>query len=149
MISTGPIERHEVGVAASLVEAGSFTPEAENPLDEEAYWRAVLATRATGGDVVVARDGADVVGVVQVMVLTHFQHRGSICVELESFHVRSDRRSQGIGTLLLADAENLSRRVGAYRVQLTSNLARLDAHRFSLREGYTHGHGGFKKLLEG
>ena len=97
----------------------------------------------------VARDGADGVGVVQVMVLTHFQHRGSICVELESFHVRSDRRSQGIGTLLLADAENLSRRVGAYRVQLTSNLARLDAHRFYLREGYTHGHGGFKKLLEG
>ena len=50
---------------------------------------------------------------------------------------------------LIGDAENLSRRVGAYRVQLTSNLARLDAHRFYLREGYTHGHGGFKKLLEG
>ena len=148
-MSKGPIERHEVATAAALVQAGSFTPEAENPLEEEAYWRAVQATRAAGGDVLVARRGDEVVGVVQVMVLTHFQHHGGVCVELESFHVREDRRSQGIGKTLLAAAEELARSVGAYRVQLTSNVARLDAHRFYLREGYVQGHAGFKKLLEG
>ena len=148
-MSTGPIERHEVATAAALVQAGSFTPEAENPLEEEAYWRAVQATRAAGGDVLVARRGDEVVGVVQVMVLTHFQHHGGVCVELESFHVREDRRSQGIGKTLLAAAEELARSVGAYRVQLTSNVARLDAHRFYLREGYVQGHAGFKKLLDG
>ena len=148
-MSTGPIERHEVATAAALVQAGSFTPEAENPLEEEAYWRAVQATRAAGGDVLVARRGDEVVGVVQVMVLTHFQHHGGVCVELESFQVREDRRSQGIGKTLLAAAEELARSVGAYRVQLTSNVARLDAHRFYLREGYVQGHAGFKKLLEG
>ena len=148
-MSTGPIQRHEVATAAALVQAGSFTPEAENPHDDEAYWRAVQATRAAGGDVLVARLGDEVVGVVQVMVLTHFQHHGGVCVELESFHVREDLRSQGIGKTLLAAAEELARSVGAYRVQLTSNVARLDAHRFYLREGYIQGHAGFKKLLEG
>lgn len=148
-MSTGPIQRHEVATAAALVQAGSFTPEAENPLEEEVYWRAVQVTRAAGGDVLVARLGDEAVGVVQVMVLTHFQHRGGVCVELESFHVREGLRSQGIGKTLLAAAEELARSVGAYRVQLTSNVARLDAHRFYLREGYTQGHGGFKKLLQG
>jgi len=147
VLTTGPLERDEVTVAASLVQAGSFSPEAENPHEPDAYWAAVLATRQSGGDVLVAREDGVVVGVVQVLLFHHFQHHGQRCAELESFHVREDRRSQGIGRTLLAAAEDLAEAAGAYRVQLTSNLVRTDAHRFYLREGYQHQHGGFKKLL--
>jgi GNAT superfamily N-acetyltransferase len=147
MITLGSLDYTEVATAAELLRAGSLSPLVEEPADVEAYWSAVLATRATGGDILVARDDHDLVGVLQLMVLTHFQHRGGICVELESFHVRENYRGRGIGSMMLAAAEERARALGAYRVQLTSNAVRVDAHRFYLREGYEQSHLGFKKAL--
>jgi GNAT superfamily N-acetyltransferase len=37
-----------------------------------------------------------------------------------------------------------ARRLGCYRVQLTSNAVREDAHRFYARLGFTPSHVGFK-----
>jgi GNAT superfamily N-acetyltransferase len=40
-----------------------------------------------------------------------------------------------------------ARRLGCYRVQLTSNVVRSDAHRFYERLGFTPSHLGFKLPL--
>jgi GNAT superfamily N-acetyltransferase len=61
--------------------------------------------------------------------------------------VRSDLRSHGIGAKLLAAAEELARREGCYRVQLTSRKVREDAHRFYEAQGFVATSQGFKKLL--
>jgi GNAT superfamily N-acetyltransferase len=63
-------------------------------------------------------------------------------------HVRNDMRSQGIGAALMGAAEGLAVERGCYRVQLTSNTKREDAHRFYRRLGYSQSHQGFKKLLD-
>ena len=84
---------------------------------------------------------------IQLLVFRHLQHRGGLCAELESVHVREDHRSRGIGAALVSAAEDLARERGCYRVQLTSNNARHDAHRFYETHGYTATHQGFKKLL--
>ena len=91
---------------------------------------------------------AEVVGVCQLLVLRHLQHAGGRCAEIESMHVRSDLRSRRVGEALLDEVEVRARSLGCYRIQLTSNLARLDAHRFYTRNGYAASHLGFKKLLE-
>jgi GNAT superfamily N-acetyltransferase len=115
----------------------------------DAYWRAVIVTRSRRGDVLVAQLGEEVVGVCQVMVFPHFQRMGGWCCELESVHVRSDVRSQGIGTLLLRRAEELARSEGCYRIQLTSRNVRDDAHRFYRNNGFDQTSQGFKKSLVG
>ena len=87
------------------------------------------------------------IGVVELMILPHFQHAGGWCAELESFFVRPDRRSQGVGAALLAAAEERAVRAGCYRIQLTSRNVRTDAHRFYRRHGFDQGSQGFKKPL--
>ena len=62
--------------------------------------------------------------------------RGGLCAEIESVHVHPDHRGTGVGGALLRDAIDRARGLGCYRVQLTSNVARPDAHRFYERLGF-------------
>jgi GNAT superfamily N-acetyltransferase len=142
-----PIERDEVKAASLVVQGGSLSAQFEDENDVDRYWDAVEETRRRRGDVLVAIHDGEVVGVCQVMVFPHFQHTGGWCCELESVHVRADRRSQGVGAQLLEAAEALARREGCYRIQLTSRNVRVDAHRFYERQGYEPTSQGFKKLL--
>ncbi len=144
-----PITRPDVAAAVAVLVGGSLHPEHEDPTRLDDYWQAVESTRARDGDVLVAELDGDIVGVVQLIVFAHFQHAGRLCAELESVHVRADHRSQGIGAALVSYAEDLARTRGCYRIQLTSNVVRTDAHRFYGARGYTHSHVGFKKSLSG
>jgi GNAT superfamily N-acetyltransferase len=142
-----PIEFDDVASASLVVQGGSLTPGDEDEHDVDAYWGAVEETRRRRGDVLIADAEGEVVGIVQVMIFPHFQHAGGWCCELESVHVRSDWRSQGVGAGLLVAAEAIARREGCYRIQLTSRNVRTDAHRFYEANGYVAMSQGFKKLL--
>ncbi len=146
-VEVRPLARADVGAAVAVLIGGALGPAAERPDDPDAYWRAAEETAARGGAVLVATEDGAVVGLCQVIVIRHFQHAGGLCAELESVHVREDRRGRGIGGALLQAAEVLARERGCYRVQLTSNLARADAHRFYEAHGFRATHRGFKKVL--
>ena len=134
-------------VVARLLAGGSIRA-AEDPEDPRPYRRAIEEIAANPpGAVLVAEAGAQVVGVCQLLVFRHLQERGGLCAEIESMHVSESRRSEGIGSVLLAAALERARAAGCYRVQLTSNKARLDAHRFYLRHGFVASHEGFKLYL--
>jgi GNAT superfamily N-acetyltransferase len=142
-----PIERDDVPAASLVVQGGSLAPDTEDEREVDRYWSAVEETRRRRGEVLVAVIDNEVVGICQLIVFPHFQHTGGWCAELESVHVRSDLRSHGIGAKLLAAAEELARREGCYRVQLTSRHVRTDAHRFYEAHGFVATSQGFKKLL--
>lgn len=146
-VSIRPINRDDLREASLVVKGGSLTPDVEDENDVDAYWGAVDATRRQHGDVLVADDDGEVVGVCQVIIFQHFQHTGGRCCELESVYVRSDKRGEGIGAMLLAAAEALARERGCYRVQLTSRNVREDAHRFYVANGFEQTSQGFKKTL--
>ncbi len=146
-LEVGPLTREEVPEAIAIILQGTLVPGAERPDEPERYWAGAEATRARGGEVLVARDASGVLGVVQLMILPHFHHAGGWTAELESFFVRADARSRGVGAALLAAAEQRAREAGCYQVQLTSRTVRTDAHRFYAREGYAQEHLGFKKPL--
>jgi GNAT superfamily N-acetyltransferase len=137
----------DVTPAAAIIQSGSLAPESEHPEAVEAYWAAVEETRRRNGDVLVAELGREVVGVIQVMVMPHFQHTGGWVCEVESVYVREGMRGQTIGAQMLAAAEEMGRRAGCYRVQLTSNMVREDAHRFYESHGYAATKRGFWKVL--
>jgi len=128
-----------------LLEHGSLVEGREDPDDRPAYRSALAEIQSTPGcDVLVAETDGVVVGMCQVMVFRHLQHHGGRCAEIESLHVHPDVRSRGIGGQLLAAAVLSAHRAGCYRVQLTSNSQRTDAHRFYLRHGFDDSHVGFK-----
>ena len=142
-----PIERADVAAAVAAVVDGAVDPASEDPSDVVAYWSAVEATRAGGGEVLVAEQDDEVVGVCQLLILPHFIHRGGRCAELEGVFVRARHRGRGAGAALIAAAEERARAAGCYRIQLTSRNVRRDAHRFYVAHGYEATHQGFKKAL--
>ncbi len=132
----------ELLVAGSV--AGVPSPEG----GDVAHYRSALHEIAEGsGAVLVAQLGHEVVGVCQLIVFRHLQQRGGLCAEIESVHVHVDHRGAGIGTTLVGEAVERARILGCYRVQLTSNRARGDAHRFYERLGFVASHVGYKLLL--
>ncbi len=132
---------------AGLLAGGSLRGN-EDPADTDSYQAALEEIDATPGQsVLVAEVQGEVVGMCQLIVFRHLQERGGRCAEVESMHVEAGRRSSGIGGLLLEAAVERAGAAGCYRVQLTSNKARLDAHRFYERHGFVASHEGFKRYL--
>jgi len=132
-----------------LLQAGALGTTQEDPVDLAPYRTALSEIEGTpGSDVLVAERDGLVVGTCQLITFRHLQHRGGRCAEIESMHVAPDLRGTGIGSLLLEAALEFARDAGCYRVQLTSNAARSDAHRFYERHGFVGSHVGFKRLLE-
>lgn len=65
-------------------------------------------------------------------------------LQLEAVRVRADQRSRGIGAAMMRWAMDAAPGLGATLVQLISDAARGDAHRFYERLGFTASHVGFK-----
>ncbi|WP_411353285.1 GNAT family N-acetyltransferase [Microcella daejeonensis] len=99
-----------------------------------------------GNDLVVAvdRSGA-VVGTLQLTVIPGMARRGATRLLVEAVRVASAERSLGIGTALMRWViDEAAADLGAAMVQLTSDAAREDAHRFYRRLGFVDSHVGFK-----
>jgi GNAT superfamily N-acetyltransferase len=90
----------------------------------------------------------DVVGTLQLSFLPGLSRRGALRAQIEGVRVRADHRGAGLGEALLrwAVAEARRRRCGL--VQLTTDRARTDAHRFYEGLGFSASHTGFKIGLD-
>jgi GNAT superfamily N-acetyltransferase len=96
---------------------------------------------------VVESDRATVVATGVVRITPNLSHKGRSIAHVESVVVDEAERSRGIGALLMSEIERIARDAGCFRIELTSNQARLDAHRFYEKLGYAPTHIGFKKRL--
>jgi GNAT superfamily N-acetyltransferase len=131
----------------ALLEHGSLVDGKEDRGDLAPYRSALAEINQGRGGVLVAEMAGQVIGVCQLIVFRHFQSQGSLCAEIESVHVHPDQRGKGIGHILMEAAIDRAREQGCYRVQLTSNLARADAHRFYEALGFSPSHRGYKLAL--
>lgn len=129
------------------IAAGALVEGKEDPSDLEPYRAALADAQTPPSDVLVAEADGEVVGVAQLIVFRHVQVHGAWCAELESVHVRADRRGNGIGAVLVETAIERARSLRCHRVQLTSNMERRDAHRFWEQMGFTPSHIGYKLPL--
>jgi len=120
----------------------------ERTADPEHYRQALREIDRSGSALLVAQLDGVVVGVCQLIVFRHIQAGGGRCAEIESVHVHPDQRGRGVGTALMRHAIERARALGCYRVQLTSNVVRADAHRFYESLGFSPTHVGFKRTLD-
>jgi GNAT superfamily N-acetyltransferase len=137
----------DIGRIAELLDLGSLAEGKEAPLDLRPYLADLAEIRRQPGGVLVAEWEGRVIGVCQLIVFRHIQSHGGLCAEIESVHVHRDQRGHGVGNILMEAAIERARQLGCYRVQLTSNLARPDAHRFYAALGFSPSHRGFKLAL--
>jgi GNAT superfamily N-acetyltransferase len=139
--------RGDLPAIVGIIAAGTLR-NAEDPSALSAYESAFEEIDGDPHSVaLVAELEGEVVGTCQVFSFRHLQSQGGRCAELESMHVDEPYRNAGIGTQLLDAALQWARSQGCYRLQLTSNKVRTDAHRFYERHGLTASHEGFKIFL--
>jgi GNAT superfamily N-acetyltransferase len=145
-----PAEEADLPHVLELIELGRVpgAPSRETPGGLAPYRCALHDIESGDGAVLVAELGGGVVGLCQLIVFRHLQARGGLCAEIESVHVHPGHRGRGIGSALVREAVERARVRGCYRVQLTSNAGRRDAHRFYERLGFRPSHVGFKLLLQ-
>lgn len=95
----------------------------------------------------VAERHGQVVGCCQIIIFPGLSRRGARRGHIESVFVAGALRGQGIGAAMMAEAEAVCRARGCTLIQLMSDKARIDAHRFYERLGYVASHEGMKKPL--
>jgi GNAT superfamily N-acetyltransferase len=95
----------------------------------------------------VAEDDEQVIACLQITYIPGLGRRGAERSLIEAVRVRSDRRGQGVGGLLIGWVIDQARSRGCGLVQLTSDKSRVDAHRFYGRLGFVASHEGMKLAL--
>jgi len=95
----------------------------------------------------VATVEADVVGTATLVIIPNLSHGGRAVAQIESVVVDAGHRGDGVGEALVDECLRRARAAGCFRAQLTSNAARVAAHRFWEQRGFTPSHVGFKRSL--
>ena len=113
------------------------------------YLEALRAVAADPNQLLVAVERAGtVVGTFQLSFIPGVSRLGSWRGQIEAVRVAASERGTGLGGQMMEWAIAECRRRGCSLVQLTSDKARGDAHRFYERLGFKASHEGFKLTLD-
>ena len=85
-----------------------------------------------------------IVGMALFIRIPNLSHVGRSYAMVEDVVVDASHRGKGYGEALMRHAVDLARYAGCYKLVLTSNKARSDAHRFYRRLGFNATHEGFR-----
>lgn len=128
-------------------ELGRSREDPRQPLDQR-YVDAFSAIEADPTQLLaVAEAEGLVVGTIQLTFIRGLSHVGALLGQIEGVRIASARRGTGLGQLMVEWAIAECRSRGCYRVQLTTNRQRHDAHRFYERLGFEPSHIGYKLTL--
>jgi len=119
-----------------------------HPLPRE-YWDAFDAMLLQGGnDLLVAEIDGQVIGCLQLTIIPGLSRLGMSRAQIEGVRVDGRFRGRQIGERLIQEAIARARTAGCKLVQLTTDKARPDAHRFYERLGFVATHIGMKLTLD-
>jgi Predicted acetyltransferase len=128
----------EIGGHGDTTDAGAY----------DDYLRAFNAIEASANEqLFVAELGGEIAGTFQIMFNRTLTGRGGLSMIIEAVQTRCDLRGRGIGASMIEHAIGEAKRRSCRLVQLTSSMARSDAHRFYERLGFAKSHYGFKMKL--
>ena len=96
---------------------------------------------------VVAVDGATVVGTLQLSFIPGIARRGAWRGQIEAVRIAASQRSAGLGQRMFEWAIAECRARGCQLLQLSTDKGRPDAHRFYEKLGFVASHEGYKLAL--
>ena len=119
-------------------------PEAEDP-SRLGHYAAVLARMtAQGQRVFVVEAEGEVAGALVLTLVENITRQGTRYAIIENVIVDDAARGKRIGEALARHAVEAAREAGCYKVSLTSNKRRTEAHRFYKRLGFQQTHEAFR-----
>ncbi|GLX02839.1 GNAT family N-acetyltransferase [Microtetraspora sp. NBRC 16547] len=98
-------------------------------------------------ELIVAEEDGQVIGTFQLTFIPGLSRRGAERAQVEAVRVAVPYRNRGIGRRMMEWAIDRARERGCGLVQLTTDKARHNAHRFYASLGFTPTHEGFKLRL--
>lgn len=130
----------DVPAMLRLYAAGDFASQDAFTV-EEAVSHLQTLQRQPSMQVFVACDGEAVVGTYELFIMDNMAKRGRRSGIVEDVMVLPEYRGRGVGRAMMKDAMDRCRRAGCYKLTLSSNLSREEAHRFYEALGFTrHGY---------
>ena len=112
------------------------------------YRRVFAQICATPGyELFVAEHGGEIVGTTALLIVPNLSHSGLPWAVIENVVVDSHHQQLGIGKVLMDYAVNRAREAGCYRVSLSSNKKRTEAHQFYLSVGFKDSSTGFSRYF--
>ncbi len=147
-----PARESDIPAVVALMTDDDLGIEREAPADDPRYLAAFHAIEEQRGNtlyVAVTGDRATgpVVGCFQLIFMPGISWAGATRAEIENVRIARALRGAGLGAKMIAEAVAIARSGAAAMVQLTSNNARPDAHRFWEAQGFERSHQGFKMKL--
>jgi GNAT superfamily N-acetyltransferase len=80
--------------------------------------------------VYVAEKEGDIVGTFALLIMDNLAHQGTPSGVVEDVAVLNDLQGQGIGKLMMKFAMERCKEAGCYKLVLSSNVKRMEAHAF-------------------
>lgn len=124
---------------------GASRENAENLGPYLAAFERIQASPET--QLMVAEVDGRLVGTLTLTILFGLSRQGAARANVEAVRVVSEYRNRGIGQQMMEWAIAEAKRQGCRRVQLTSDVRRIAAHRFYERLGFEASHTGFSMTL--
>lgn len=143
-----PATRADLSAVVGLLSDDVLGRAREGGPEDEAYARAFAAIERDPNNTiyVIDADGA-VVGCAQLTVIPGLSRRALTRSQIESVRIAASHRGAGLGRWFLQALIDRARERGCGLVQLTTDKARADAHRFYESLGFTASHEGYKLPL--
>lgn len=95
----------------------------------DSYCAAFQRLAEAGHKLLVLENDDRIVATLTLHIIPNVSHRGSPFAVVENVVVADQERSKGYGKLLMEHAEETARATGCYKLTLTSNKRRAEAHR--------------------
>lgn len=119
-------------------------PNAEEPAQLPRYEAVFSRMIGQAQRILVAESDGRLAGALVVAIVENISHKGAPYAIIENVVVDESARGQRIGEALIGEAVEAARQAGCYKVTLTSNKRRTDAHRFYKRLGFVQTHEAFR-----
>ncbi|MEX0681918.1 MAG: GNAT family N-acetyltransferase [Dehalococcoidia bacterium] len=108
----------------------------EDPSRPDIYASALVRSEAQNQRLFVVETDGRIVGTLILVIIENLSHQGKPYAIIENVVVDESERGKGVGETLIERAIDEARRAGCYKVSLTSNKRRTEAHRFYERLGF-------------
>lgn len=92
----------------------------------------------------VAEQDGEIVGVFELLIMDNLGHKGRKSAIIEDIAVDPGYQGQGIGKAMMLFAMDLAREEQCYKIVISSNIKRVNAHKFYEKLGFRiHGYSFF------
>ena len=144
-ITLRPARRDDIAAIITMLaddHLGRARERLKHPLPKVYYDAFARLSSDANISLVVAEEGGNVVGCLQLCILPGLSSQGTSRGLIEDVRVASDRRSHGIGEQLVQWAIDEAKARGCKLVELLTHHTRVDAQRFYERLGFAKSHVG-------